>query len=449
MNNDLSRAMPHAVQAEQAVIGGLLLDNDAIDRVGGLRAEHFFLGEHRTIFAAIVKSIEDGKPVDVLTLGDALPTIGTPFLHSLASNTPSSANVGRYAEIVRDRAIRRGLIAHASQIMDAAFEESGKTGRVLVDEAQGALDKLGDSSVKSEPVRVSDDLSAYAAELERRLEGKSSAISTGFPDLDDRLGGGITRGQSVIIAGRPKVGKTALALAIARNAAVDHSVLVLSMEMPRTQLHDRNTSALGRINLDRLLKPSKMTDEDWNRSTVAFGKLQALDLHIDDQAGLRMLDIRAKARMVKRKHGLDLIVIDYLQLGESDGDNRNAQIEALSRGIKTLAKELNVGAIVLSQLSRRCEERADKRPMPSDLRDSGAIEQDCDACILLYRDEVYYPESEDRGIIEANIALNRQGATGVVGLSYIGEQTRVESLEPGTVFGRRAKPQRFGRGLRD
>lgn len=427
--------MPHSVQAEQSVIGALMLDNDAIDRIGGLRAEHFFVGEHRTIFAEIVKSIEAGQPVDPLTLAEALPSIGIATLHELAANTPSSANIARYAAIVRERAMRRGLIAHAASLQAAAFDEEGKDSRVLLDEAQGSLDALGDSSARSEPVLVADDLCAYVDELERRREGKSSAIQTGFCDLDDRLSGGIRRGEVVIVAARPKIGKTALALAIGRNAAADHSVLFLSMEMPRTQLHDRNVAAIGKINLDRLLKPAQMVDDDWGRVTYALKRLQDVNLHIDDQAGLRMLDIRSKARMVKRRHGLDLLVIDYLQLGEAEGDNRNAQIESLSRGIKTLAKELNIGVLLLSQLSRKCEERADKRPMPSDLRDSGAIEQDCDVCILLYRDEVYNPDTNDRGVLEVNIALNRQGATGVVGLAYIGEQTRVESLEPGVSFG--------------
>jgi len=265
--------------------------------------------------------------------------------------------------------------------------------------------------------------------LERRMSGGSNAISTGFPALDARLNGGVRRGGLVVLAARPKMGKTALAVNIACHAAVDHAVSVLSMEMPRTELHDRNLAALGQIPLPHLLQPNLMTDQDWGNLTHAAMKISTLNLFLDDQGGLRILDVRMKAKGMKRRHGLDLLVIDYLQLMEGDGDNRNAQIEGITRGLKALAKELDIAIILLSQLNRKLEERPNKRPMPSDLRDSGAIEQDADAVIFLYRDEVYNPDSHDVGICEVDVALFRQGAPGRVALTYIGEQTRFASLD--------------------
>jgi replicative DNA helicase len=265
------------------------------------------------------------------------------------------------------------------------------------------------------------------------------------------LSGGIRRGEVVLIAARPKVGKTGLALAIARNVAESANVLLLEMEMPRAQLHDRNMAALARVSLSRLLDPNRMDSDDWNRITAALGRMERMGLFVDDKAGLRMIDVRNKARRVKRRHGLDLLVIDYLQLMEADGDNRNAQIESITRGIKSLAKELNIGVLLLSQLNREVEKRQDKRPLPSDLRDSGSIEQDCDVGLFLYRDEIYREDSPDAGIVEVNIGLNRHGSTGTVGLAYIGDQARFESLPHGTVFGRARRDERrpVYSGLRD
>lgn len=454
--DDIRRAVPHSVEAEQSVLGALLMDNDSVDRMGDLRAEHFFRGDHRAIFAAVMAAIEGGKPADPLTVGDKLPEIGIEYLNALAMNTPSSANIGRYAEIVRERAQKRGLLAIASDIEAMTLVEQSPAAGELIDAVQGRIDALSESAVKSEPVRVGDDLANYVDELERRREGGVRAIPTGFDDLDALLSGGIRRGEVVVVAARPKIGKTALALAIARNVAHDHGVLVLEMEMPKTQIHDRNMAATGRIALDRLLNPSKLDKQDWDRVTAAMGRMTEWNLHIDDQGGLRLLDVRTKARSVKRRYGLDLLVIDYLQLMEADGDNRNAQIESITRGIKALAKELNIGIVLLSQLNRQLESRPNKRPMPSDLRDSGGIEQDCDVAIFLYSDAVYNPDSPDKGIVEAHVALNRQGANGTVGLAYIGEQTRFENLEPGVVFGlarmereKESRPRAKYSGLRD
>lgn len=441
-NDDIRSAMPHSVDAEQSVLGALLLDNDSVDRLGGLRADDFFVADHRSIFAAIIRALEAGKSIDVLTLSDALPSVSAAYLHSLASNTPSAANIGRYAAIVRDRAVRRGLLALSSDVADRAMTDRGADALALVEDAQRRLDAMADDSEDAEPVRASDDMASYIGTLEARQAGVAGAMSTGYPDIDRMLSGGLRRGEVVLIAARPKVGKTGLALAMARNIAETASVLLLEMEMTRSQLHDRNMAALARVSLPRLLDPNRLNDGDWRRVTGALARIEGMNLFVDDKAGLRMIDVRNKARRIKRKHGLDLLVIDYLQLMEASGDNRNAQIESITRGVKVLAKELNIAVLLLSQLNREVEKRPDKRPMPSDLRDSGSIEQDCDVGLFLYRDEIYREDSPDAGIVEVNIGLNRHGGTGTVGLSYIGDQARFESLEQGAIFGRRRKEDR-------
>jgi replicative DNA helicase len=429
MNNDI-KPPPHSIEAEQSVIGAILRDNDAFDRLGDLRAEHFYVGDHATIFAELQRQIMAGKSVDVISmmvsLSGKVADAGA-YLNSMAQATPSSANAARYAGIVRDKALRRALIGFGRDMADAAVN-SPDDSSALIDRASSRLEQLAVSRIRVDPVRASDEMAAHLEQLERRMEGGSSAISTGYPALDAKLNGGPRRGELIILAARPKMGKTALAINIACNAAVDYSVSVLSMEMPRMQLHDRNLAALGRIPLPHLLQPTLMTDQEWSNLTHATMKIASLNLFLDDQGGLRILDVRMKAKAMKRKHGLDLLVIDYLQLMEGDGDNRNAQIEGITRGLKALAKELDMAIILLSQLNRKLEERPNKRPMPSDLRDSGAIEQDADAVIFLYRDEVYNPDTREVGICEVDVALFRQGAPGRVALAYVGEQTRFESL---------------------
>ncbi len=440
--DDIRGAMPHSVQAEQSVLGAMLLDNDAIDRCGEIRADDFFVADHRAIFAEIRRSMEAGKRCDVLTVTDALPGIPASYVHSLAANTPSSANIGRYAEIVRDRSLRRGLMALSSDMADAAMSDRKTAAKAIVDTVATRLDAMADTAEDADPVRAADDMLGYLTLLQQREEGNVRAMSTGFPDLDEMLSGGIRRGEVVLVAARPKVGKTGFALSVARHVACDHSVLMLEMEMPRAQLHDRNMAALAKVSLGRLMAPKKLEAHEWDSVTAALAKIEHLNLFIDDRAGLRMLDVRNKARRIKRKAGLDLLVIDYLQLMEADGDNRNAQIESITRGIKTLAKELDIGVLLLSQLNREVEKRTDKRPLPSDLRDSGSIEQDCDVGLFLYRDEIYREDSPDAGIVEVHVGLNRHGSTGTIGLAYIGDQARFESLYPGTIFGRQRKDDR-------
>jgi replicative DNA helicase len=447
MSNDI-KPLPHNIEAEQSVIGALLRDNDAVDRIGDLRAEHFYLGDHATIFRELTRHLAAGRSCDVVSLGAALGgTVADcmQYLNSMAQNTPSSAHVGRYAAIVRDKAVKRGLIQFGRDVVDAAVN-SPEDAAAMVDQASSALEKLALARSRIEPVRVSDDMLAHIVEIEKRLEGGTRAIPTGFDDIDRKMNGGIRRGELVVIAGRPAMGKTALAMNIAANMARDHSALFLSMEMPRVQLHDRNLAAIARIPLPHILLPSDMTNEEWARLPYAASKLQELSLFLDDQGGLRLMDVRMKAKGVKRRHGLDMLFIDYLQLMEGEGDNRNAQIETITRGLKTLAKELDIGVVLLSQLNRKVEERPNKRPLPSDLRDSGAIEQDADTLIFPYRDEVYNPDTPDVGICEIGIPKLRQGAPGTVALTYLGEYTKFESLARGWTPAK-APDRRANRGL--
>jgi len=443
--------MMYSIDAEQSVLGGLLLDNNALDRIRGLEEKDFYRFDHRAVYRELKRLIESGKGADVVTVGmilqdDDVCDIG--YLHDVVSNTPSIANIAHYAEIVRSFAQRRELASLAQDLIDTSNDPKSSPAKA-VEIAQSRLEAVAGQRTDSEPIKIRDDLVDYINELELRSEGQGpKAIPFGFPDLDNKLMGGIRRGELAVIAARPKMGKSAFAFNVALNAAQDYSVLVLSMEMPRNQIHDRNAASIGRIDLPRVIDPRKMQDEDWSKLTKAIKHLENLNLHIDDQGALRLMDVRLKARSVKRRHGLDLLVIDYLQLMDGEGDNRNAQIEGITRGLKALAKEMDIGIILLSQLNRSLEQRPNKRPMPSDLRDSGAIEQDCDIALFLYRDEIYNEQTDDRGICEVNVGLIRQGEPGTVGLYFKGSQTRFENLEKGRVFGRSKMVPKYS-GLKD
>ncbi|WP_062738952.1 replicative DNA helicase [Ralstonia mannitolilytica] len=428
---------PHSIEAEQSILGALLLDNDAIDRVDGLSREHFYRADHAAIFGVICELITAGHPADVVTVyerfaakGDAEHIGGLAYLNALAQATPSSANVGRYAAVVRDRAVKRQLLALAADVPEMVV--GADEARIVVDRVQSRLESLAQERVKSEPVRASDDLNNYIDKLQAATEGKIRAVPTGFRDLDAKLGGGMRGGDLIIVAGRPSMGKTAFAIGVARNVSIDRSVLVCSMEMERDQLHDRNISALGKIHMGRLREPHLMTKEDWDHFTAAVGRIADLNLFLDDQPGLSLLDIRGKARAIKRKHGLDLLVVDYLGLMTGGpSENRNQEVGSYSRGLKALAKELDIPIIALCQLNRSLENRQEKRPGMADLRDSGEIEQDADTIMFLYRDEVYHPDSPAKGVCEVIISKQRQGETGMVRLAYQGEYAVFHDLERG------------------
>jgi replicative DNA helicase len=451
--NDL-RTTPQSVESEQSVLGALLIDNDAIDRISDLRTEHFYRGDHRAIYAEIVGMIAAGIPADVMTVYERLSAKGKSddvgglaYLNALAQNTPGASNIARYAQIVRDRAQKRGLLTVASEIQDSVVTTPDEA-VVLIDRAQEKLEKLAEARVKSEPTLAADTLGEYLTKLEERIDGKGKPIPTGLRDLDDKLGGGMNGGDLVIVAARPSMGKTALALGIANHVAVEEPALVLEMEMVIAQLQQRNLSMQGRVSMRRLREPELLTNDDWDRITVATQRITKLKLYLDDQSALTMLEVRSKARTIKRKHGLSLLVVDYIGLMAMGSEERHdLRIGAITKGLKSLAKELNIPVIALSQLSRKCEERTDKRPIMSDLKDSGDIEADADTILFLYRDEVYHPDSMDRGIAEIIIAKQRQGETGRVAAAYIGDFTRFEDLAPGHTFGQSERPRSSRRGF--
>ncbi len=419
----------HSDEAEQSVLGALLLDNDAIDRIGDLRAEHFFRGDHRTIYASLMTMISDGLGADVITVferlssqGKAQELGGLAYLNALAQNTPGASNIGRYAAIVLDRAQKRSLLAVASDIQ-AAVQSTPDDAQTLIDHAASKLEALAQGRDKHEPKRASEGLSDHLDLLTRRSTGAERVISTGLSALDSALNGGLRPGWQVVLAARPAMGKTALALNLATHMAAQHKVLFLSLEMPQAELHDRNLASLGRIPLETVMRSPENDDDYWQRITGAIQRINDLNLYLDDQGGLSLWEVRMKARAIKRKHGLDVLIIDYLQLMSGKGDNRNEQIAAISRGLKALAKELEISVLCLSQLNRKVEERANRIPQLSDLRDSGSIEQDADAILFLHREEVSNPNCEDqwKGFAQLRLAKFRHSRTGDIPLQYQGE----------------------------
>jgi replicative DNA helicase len=428
--NDLPSRMI-AVEAEQSVIGALLLDNHAIDRIGDLQTEHFYRHEHRAIYTEICKQIAAGKTCDVISLHLALADkleASLSYLNEIAQNTPSSANIKRYADMVIDRALKRSLYTLGSEAQDMA-STAPDDGASLVDQVATKIDALAQKRVRSVPVRMSESLGDYVELLEERMAGRIKPIATGFTDLDRKMDGGIERGTLTVVAARPGMGKTAFGLALCRNVAHWGSAGFLSMEMDIKQVNDRNIACLGQLPISWLRCPVESDKGNWDRLTHACQKAQELELYIDDETSLNMLDIRNKARQIKRKIGLDLLVIDQLSFitGGSKEKKNYELIGEYTRGLISLAKQMNVAVILLCQLNRDCESRPNKRPQLSDLAMSGSIEQDAANVLFLYRDEIYHHDSMEKGTCEVNIAKQRQGSPGVVGLTYIAEQTRFEN----------------------
>jgi replicative DNA helicase len=443
---DAVRMPPHSIEAEQSVLGALLLTNSAWDRVADVVTEgDFYRADHRAIFQHIAKLIEQNKPADALTVADSLMRSGKlddvggqPYIGSLALNTPSAANVRRYAEIVRERSILRDLASVGTSIADSAFSAEGKDAMVLIDEAEARVFQIAESGAKTKQGFVNID--SLLTETVNRIDmlynrdNKNDVIglATGFVDLD-RMTSGLQEGELIVVAGRPSMGKTALAMNIVENVALDSkkAVAVFSMEMSGPQLAMRMIGSVGRVD-QHLLRTGTFNEDDWPRLVDAVGKLNDSKIFIDETAGLNVLDLRSRARRVHRESGgLSLIVIDYLQLmsGSSGGreENRATEIAEISRSLKSLAKELKVPVIALSQLNRSVDSRQDKRPMMSDLRESGAIEQDADVILFIYRDEVYNKDSPRKGIAELIIAKQRNGPVGQIDLTFLGRHTRFES----------------------
>lgn len=426
---DTAPEAPQAVEAEQAVIGALLRDNGGIDHLGALAPHLFYRHDHRLIYAEVLRQIGLGAGCDVISVGLALaaavPDV-MPYLHDMAQSCPSAANIGHHAELVRDRALRRALLAATGEVAELARQPGARTAAQVLDEAQGRLATLAETRAAREPVHASEAMIAHLPLIQARADGLASAmgIATGFDGLDRVLGGGPSRGNLVIVAGRPSMGKTALAVNIACNVAGrGATALVLSMEMQNGELLDRVLATLGSIPLARL-RDGQLTPDQWARFVAANARLNELGLYLDEQPALSLLEVRAKARLVKRRYGLDLLVVDYLQLMSGDGaqrDNRNAQVEAISRGLKALAKELDCPVLALSQLNRN---GAKERPQLTDLRDSGAIEQDADIVVFVHRDEMVNPNSHLKGFADLLVAKNRQGAVEDVQVEYEGIYTR-------------------------
>ncbi len=439
---------PHSVEAEQSVLGGILLDTSAWDKVTDLLNEtDFYRGEHRLIWRHIGRLNEQARPVDVITLAESLESNGEldkagglTYLGSLAQNVPSAANIRRYAEIVRERAIMRKLVEVGSDIATSAYNPSGRDAGQLLDEAESKVMQIAEQGDRGKQGFIAiPPLLTQVVERIETLYGREDAsevtgTATGFADLD-RMTSGLQPGDLVIVAGRPSMGKTAFSINIAENVALEGKpVAIFSMEMGGAQLAMRMIGSVGRLN-QHTLRTGRLEDEDWTRMTHALGLLNDAPIFIDETPGLNALELRSRARRLHRQNnGLGLVVIDYIQLMSSPAgkgsENRATEISEISRSLKSLAKELQVPVIALSQLNRSLEQRPNKRPVMSDLRESGAIEQDADLILFIYRDQVYNPDTPDKNMAEIIIGKQRNGPIGTVRLTFRGEFTRFESYAP-------------------
>jgi len=440
------KMQPHSAEAEQSVLGGLLLSADGWDAVAELVSDgDFYRLGHRLIFRQIAQLAEAAEPVDVITVADKLQARdeldaagGLTYLAELAQNTPSASNIRAYAKVVRERACLRKLIEAAQEIAESGFNPDGRKSDELIDEAERRIMQIGEDGPKDgAPKDINPLLQAALGRIEELFQsgGAITGISTGFIELDN-MTSGLQDSDLVIVAGRPSMGKTAFAMNLVEHAVLNQTkpILVFSMEMPADSLIIRMLSSIGRIDQTRL-RNGKLEQEDWPKLSAAVTKLKDVPLYIDDTPALTPTEIRSRARRVAREHGgLGMIMVDYLQLmqvaGSSDG--RTAEISEISRSLKAIAKEFKVPMVALSQLNRSLEQRPNKRPVNSDLRESGAIEQDADVIMFIYRDEVYHEESEEKGIAEIIIGKQRNGPIGICRLAFLGQYTRFENLARGS-----------------
>ncbi len=434
---------PQALEAEQSLLGGLLLDNRKCDEVTEeVGSKDFYSQSHRLIFNAISGLQGNGDPADVVTTSEWLENEGNleaagglAYLGTLANNTPSTANIMTYAKIVRERAILRSLIGAANDISDTAYNPEGRTPREVLDRAEQLVFDISERDGRSRKgfTSIQELLSRSIDRIEELYESKEAitGIPTGFSDID-AMTSGLQPGDLVIVAGRPSMGKTSFAMNIAEYVSVEKQlpVAIFSLEMPGEQLAMRMLASLGRINSNKI-RTGRLVDEDWPRLNSAVGLLDKAPMFVDDSAGLNTLDLRSRARRIARdNNNLGLIVVDYLQLmsATETNENRATEISGITRSLKILAKELNVPVVALSQLNRSLEQRPNKRPVMSDLRESGAIEQDADVIFFIYRDEVYNEETEQKGVAEVIIGKQRNGPIGTTKLTFRGEFTRFENF---------------------
>jgi replicative DNA helicase len=441
------RVPPHSIEAEASVLGGLLLDNSAWDRIGDVvRSDDFYRADHRIIFEAISKLIDAARPADVVTVFEALQSVGRAdevggiaYLNTLAHETPSAANIRRYAEIVRDRSILRHLVTVSDQIATQALNPEGKETRQILDEAESRIFLIGEQGSRSSA--GFQDFHTVLAKVVEKVDdlyqnpnpSDVTGVPSGFVDLDQKTAG-MHPGDLLIVAGRPSMGKTSFALNLAEYVAITEKlpVAVFSMEMGAEQLAMRVLCSVGKLDAQRV-RTGRLTEDDWNRLTQAMGRMKEAKIHIDETPALNSHEMRSRARRLSRQYGgLGLIVVDYLQLmsGSGNGENRTTEISEITRSLKGLAKELGCPVIALSQLNRTVEQRTDKRPVMSDLRESGSIEQDADLILFIYRDEVYRPDSPDKGVAEIIIAKQRNGPIGTVRLTFLGQFTKFENFAP-------------------
>jgi len=443
------RIPPHSMEAESSVLGGLLLDNKSWEQVADLLSEGvFYRYEHRLVYAAIHALVNASRPADVITVYEHLQSIGKAeevgglgYLNSLAQYVPSASNIRRYAEIVRERSILRKLVTASDEIATNAFNTQGKSVPQILDEAEQKIFQIGEEGSRLK--QGFQSMQELAVDLMGRVDEMSknpndiTGVASGFVDFD-KMTSGMQAGDLIVLAARPSMGKTALAINIAEHVALNEGlpVAVFSMEMGASQLAIRIVGSIGRIDQQRL-RTGKLNQEEWPRLTEAIEKLRNISLHIDETPSLTPMELRANARRLARTCGkLGLIVVDYLQLmsgntSSNNGDNRATEIGEISRGLKMLAKELQCPVIALSQLNRSVETRTDKRPMMSDLRESGAIEQDADVIMFIYRDDYYNKDSKEPGVAEIIIGKHRNGPTGTVKLAFLKPITRFESLASG------------------
>ena len=446
---DVLRVPPHSIEAEQSVLGGLMLVGEAWDQVADrLVEEDFYRREHRLIFRAIGQLAGAGQPCDAVTLGEwferhgeTANVGGVAYLAELANNTPSAANIAAYADIVRDKSVLRKLIEAGTQIAGDGFNPEGRGTPEILETAEQRVFKIAEAGARGRkqvvPVRQSVKEAVELLAQRYANRGQLNGLTTGFKDLDD-LTSGMQRQDLVIVAGRPSMGKTAFALNIAEAVAMraKQPVLVFSMEMSASQLAFRLISSMGRIN-QKDLRSGELAEEEWPRVSQAASLLSESKIFIDDTPALSPGELRSRARRMMREHGLGLVVIDYLQLMQVPGnkENRAMEISEISRNLKAMAKELDVPVIALSQLNRALEQRNDKRPVMSDLRESGAIEQDADLILFIYRDEVYNKESNHKGVAEIIIGKQRNGPIDTIKLTFLGQYTKFENYAPEAYVG--------------
>ncbi len=436
------RLPPHSVEAEQSLLGGLMLDKRAWDQVADVvSADDFYRADHKLLFAAIGELVERDQPPDAVTVSEHLQRQGQldaagglGYLGQLVQETPSAANIRAYAQIVRERAMLRQLIEIGGDIAASAHDKEGRSVAELVDQAEQRVFDIADRGQRTgigfKPLKDILPQSIDRLDVLSHSDGDVTGISTGFSEMDE-MTAGLQRGDLVIVAGRPSMGKTTLAMNIAENAAIGHQLptAIFSMEMSAEQLSFRMIGSIGRVNQSHLRK-GRLTDEDWSRIDSAVSMMSSAPIFIDDAPALTPTEVRARSRRLKREHDLGLIVVDYLQLMQVTGttENRATEISEISRSLKALARELNVPVIALSQLNRSVEQRTDKRPVMSDLRESGAIEQDADVIIFIYREEVYDPETPRKGVADIIIGKQRNGPIGEFRLTFLGEFTKFENL---------------------